>query len=265
MNAAPLTSQPCADSELLTFPALARLPGFAHAVSTRPWNLAPHRGPDAHRARERRRQICDHLGLDFDRLTAPDQVHSHHVIRVRPADVGRGRDGRDSALRFVDGLVCDLPGVPLLQLSADCPLILVVDPRRRAFGTAHASWRGTVGRIAEQLVAQMVREFDSRPAELWAGLCPCAGADRYEVGEEILRVAEPLLPDAAQYFPRRGDRYSFDLKRANYDQLLRAGLPAGQISIAAECTLSDPRFFSHRRDGDATGRFGLIAAWREDA
>src|SRR5207244_1899106 len=120
----PLKAEPFRDTSLLHFPDLDQIEGLAHAITTRPWNMAPHRGPDADRALERRRLICEHLGFSFERLTAPDQIHSGHVLRVIETDVGAGRLGRDSAVRFVDGLMTNLPGLPLLQLSADCLLIL---------------------------------------------------------------------------------------------------------------------------------------------
>jgi len=250
------------NTQLLKFGSLANQHGLVHALTTKPWNMAPHRGPDAAHAVDRRRKLCHHLGLDFEKLTAPDQIHSHHVLRVEPQDVGRGRLGRDSAIPFVDGLICDIPGVPLLQLSADCPLILVFDPRRPAIGTAHASWRGTVARIAENLVAAMRREFHSNPADLLAAIAPCAGPARYEIGEDVRRIAKSLLPDADRFFPQSADtaRRCFDLRAANVDQLQRAGLNPVHIEVADPCTITDARFYSHRREGHAAGRFALIAA-----
>lgn len=251
-----------ADTHLLEFPAMKAQPRLIHAITTKPWNMAPHRGPDAAHAIERRKQICSHLGLDFEKLTAPDQIHSHHVLRVTPSDTGRGRLGRDTAIPFVDGLICNIPGVPLLQLSADCPLILVYDPCRPAIGTAHASWRGTVARIAENLVSSMQREFGSNPAELLAAIAPCAGPTRYEIGEDVRRIADTLLPDADRFFPPSpgSAKRCFDLRAANVDQLQRAGLHPSHIEVADACTISDDRFYSHRREGHAAGRFALIAA-----
>lgn len=251
------------DTQLLRFASLADAPGLVHVVTTQPWNMAPHRGPQRELAVERRRRLCAHLGIDFERMTAADQIHSHHVVRVEARDVGAGRFGRDSAVRFVDGLVCDMPAVPLLQLSADCPLLLVFDPQRRALGTAHASWRGTVARIAEELVRAMQREFGCRPEGLRAAVCPCAGPQRYEVGEDVRRIARGLLHDADRFFPSVEGRLYFDMRAANCDQLIRSGIPTEQIDVASECTLTDPRFYSHRREGEQTGRFGLLVALRD--
>lgn len=256
-----LASVPLEDTCLFHFPTLAAIDGFAHAITSRPWNMATHCGPDAELAVDRRRRVCRQIGLPFEGLTAADQVHSPHVVRVGPPDVGAGREGRHTALRFVDGMVCDLPGVALMQFSADCPMVLLVEPRRRIVGTAHASWRGTVAGITGELVRQLRREFDVDPAALVGGICPCVGRSEYEVGEEVRRVAIARLADGERFFLRRGDTWRFDLRAANVDQLVRAGVDAARISVASNCTLSDARFFSHRRDGAETGRFALIAGF----
>jgi len=257
-----LSSHPLDDTALLTFPHLGQVDRFVHAFTTRPWNMSPHRGPDANLAVQRRRRLCDHLGLPFENLTAPDQIHSPHVLRVMPSDVGAGKEGRDTAIQFVDGLVCDLPDVPVMQFSADCPLILAVDPRRRVFGMAHASWRGTVAHIAMELVEQLTANFKVRPNDLLVGIGPCAGPDEYEVGDDVRRIAMGRLPGASRFFPAKGDKWCFSLRAANVAQLIDAGIRLENIVIASASTIADPRFFSHRRDGAETGRFALIAGFK---
>lgn len=258
----PLLSEKFEDIELLRFPALSRFDGLSHAITTQPWNLAPHREVDRERSIERRRRLCHQLGMPFDRLTAPDQIHSHHVLRVLPSDVGSGRMGRETAVPFVDGLATDMPLTPLLQLSGDCALVLVYDPIRHAVGSAHASWRGTVAGIATVLVSVMAREFGCRAADLWAGISPCAGCERYEVGERVARIVRTMLPHADALLPSIDGVSHFDLKGANRAQLVQAGVPSEQVECAMDCTIGDKRFYSHRRDGSATGRFGLIAGLR---
>lgn len=259
----PLLVEVFEDTQLLRFPGFDAIPGFIHAITTRPWNMAPHRGPDADRAVERRRRICEHLGFDFEKLTAADQIHSGHVVRIGPGDVGAGRFGRDSAVKFVDGLVSNLPGVPLLQLSADCLLILAVDPVNRAVGTAHASWRGTVAQIGTNLIRAMRVAFGSNPGEIQVGLVPCASPPRYEVGEDVCRIAREMLFDAEGILPLAPTgRRCFDLKSANIQAMVDMGVPPNRIVSAAECTMADERFYSHRRDGEATGRFALFAGFR---
>ncbi|MFQ5430623.1 MAG: polyphenol oxidase family protein [Phycisphaerae bacterium] len=258
-----LTAVPFEDTCLFQFPTFAAIDDFAHAVTSRPWNMATHCGPDVEKTIDRRRRVCRFLGLPFDHLTAPEQVHSPHVLRVRPADVGAGREGRETALRFIDGLVCDLPDVPVMQFSADCPIVLLVEPRRRVFGTAHASWRGTVAEITTELVRRLRQAFDVDPARLIAGICPCAGPSAYVVGDEVRRIALARLPEADRFFhPDAGGVWRFDLRAANVDQLIRAGVAPANISVASICTMSDERFYSYRREGAEAGRFALVAGFR---
>ncbi len=256
-----LSETPFEDTTLFRFPAFEAVDGFAHVITSRPWNMATHCGPDVDQTVSRRQRICQTLNLPFEKLTAADQIHSPHVIRVLPSDAGAGREGRHTALRFIDGMICDLSGAALMQFSADCPILLLVDPNRHILGTAHASWRGTVAGIATELIHQMRREFDVNPAELIAGICPCAGPSEYEVGEAVRRVALARLPNADRFFPQVGGTLRFDLRVANVDQLRRAGIDPSHISVASISTMSDERFYSHRRDGPDTGRFALIAGW----
>ena len=175
-------------------------------------------------------------------------------------DAGRGREGRHNAVPFVDGLITDRLGVGLLSMSADCPTMLIYDPVRRAVGLAHASWRGTLGGIAANLVAQMQRSFGCRPTDLMAGIGPSAGPCCYEVKNDVRRVAATRLEHVDQLIPSRGGRFFLDLWATLESQLLRAGVPQANIEQAHLCTMCDERFYSHRRDGPGTGRFGLLCA-----
>ncbi len=262
VTVAALAEEPLEDTWLLTFPTLSRIAGFVHAVTTLPWNMAPHQGPRADLAVARRRRVCEHLGLPFEQLTAGEQIHSGHVLRVLRSDAGAGRDGRDSAIRFIDGMVCDLSGVPLIMFSADCPLVLAVDPVRRVFGMAHASWRGTVAGVSTELVRQLRQEFGVRPEDLHAGVGPCAGPASYEVGPEVFRIFAARLKGAERFFKPLGERLLLDLRAANIAQLMDAGVQPDHLAVADHCTIADLRFFSHRREGAATGRFAIIAGFR---
>ena len=146
-----------------------------------------------------------------------------------------------------------------MLLSADCPLILVFDPVHPAIGVAHASWRGTIGRIARRLVERMVIEFHSDPARLLAGIGPSAGPDRYVVGEEVRRLAAAAGEEYERHFRTTCRGVTFDLWSANRDLLIAGGVHPDRIEVAGLCTIQDTRFFSYRREGPGTGRFALVA------
>lgn len=247
---------------LLTFERLSREAGLAHGVTTRPQNYAPHRGEGREQAIEHRKEVCRILGASYDRLTSPSQVHGADVLAVDDLDIGCGRDGRGSAVGNVDGLITDRSDVPLILMSADCPLICAYHPGRHAIGAVHASWKGTVGRAAEHLVHRMQAEFGCKPAELLTAICPSAGPCCYEVGRELLRIARTRLDNADDCFVHRDGRMYFDMWRANREQLVEAGVPEANIETAGICSICDQRFWSHRRDGENAGRTALFIALR---
>ncbi len=243
---------------ILQFESLVGQPGLVHAVTIGERNYAPHRGIGCEQAMDWRRQLCAGLGLDWTQLTSPSQVHGGDSLVVEPSDIGRGHDGRGSAIPHVDGLLCNIPGVPLILMSADCPLVCAYDPIRRAIGAVHASWKGTVAGAAGQMVRLMQRHFGSRPEDLLAAIAPSAGPCCYEVGQDVLRVARTRLDDADACFVEREGRLFFDLWTANTRQLTASGVPADRIGVAGLCTICDRRFWSHRRDGEPAGRFALL-------
>lgn len=248
------------DLRLVHFERMSREAGLVHAITTKPQNYAPHRGTGREDAIRWRKRVCEILAVPFEQLTSPEQVHGAEVLALEGQDVGCGRDGRQSAVRFVDGLLTDRPGVPLILLSADCPLVCVYDPDRRAVGAVHASWQGTVARAAENLVHQMSRSFGCEPGRLIVGITPSAGPCCYEVGEQVRRIARSRLDDLDACFLVKDGRIMFDLWAANVQQLTAAGVPRDRIEVMGACTICDQRFWSHRRDGADAGRTALFVA-----
>jgi YfiH family protein len=224
------------------FAALDRLPGVRHAVTTR-------RGLDVREAAADRpaaaRQVARAVGLDAAALC--EQVHGADVLRVA-AGGGGGQ---------ADALVTDRLGLGLAGFSADCPLILVADTEGPAVGIAHASWRGTVQRIARRLVEALAGDFGAEPSNLVACISPSAGPCCYEVGADVVAAAaDGLGDDSERFFPRRAGRRCFDLWSANRQELLAAGLRAENVHVAGVCTICRNELFpSYRAEGAAAGRF----------
>jgi len=245
----------------LTFPIFERFDRLIHAITTTrfdgddPFNLADHVGPAADRAIERRRLLCRKLGLDFSKLTVAEQVHRGRVACVDAANVGRGAEGRSDTIAGCDGLVTAEVYTPLLTLSADCPLVLIYDPRRHAIANVHASWRALADRILTNAVGLMSERFGCQSADLVAAVGPSAGPCCYQVGDDLVQQLPDDLRPFASSEPRR-----FDLWNACRRQLTGAGLSDANIQTIDLCTICDERFFSYRRQGSDTGRFALLAA-----
>lgn len=234
------------------FPRLGALPGLAHAFSTRPDDVSPR--DDERRAERaaRRARMATDLGLDPARVCYCVQVHGTRIAVVADASTHGPFAG-------CDALVTDRPGAALMTFSADCPLILAYDPRRRALGAAHASWRGTVAGQARRLIEALTMHFGCDPAHVRAGVGPSAGPGCYEVREDVFAAAAGLA-GRERFFPRRDGKMYFDLWEANRVQLVDAGLRPENVELARVCTMTATDvFYSYRREGPGCGHFGLMA------
>ena len=164
-------------------------------------------------------------------------------------------------------MVTSRPGLALLGKSGDCPIVLIADRHRRAVGFAHASWRATVAGIVTSVVRRMA-DLGCEAVDLVACICPSAGPECYEVGGEVRTAAvEGIGPHAEAFFhpgPRGKDH--FDLWAANVEAMEKAGVPRESIHVAGVCTLCRNDLFpSHRREGEAAGRFAAVIGLGKDA
>ena len=203
------------------------------------------------------------------------QVHSD-IIRLFESVP----DSRNGEPLSGDGMITATPGPLLAIQTADCLPVIVVDTRRHAVGLFHAGWRGTVKRIVEKGVGEMVRCFGSRPRDLKAAIGPGIQGCCYEVGEEVRTKFESQFSYAASLFrevkesdplrekypllfltaraPGHGElppKIFLDLVEANRQQLIAAGVPKKGIEASPLCTSCHPELlFSYRAEKGKTGR-----------
>ncbi|MBX5442689.1 MAG: laccase domain-containing protein [Solirubrobacteraceae bacterium] len=161
--------------------------------------------------------------------------------QVHGAGVATDEDPAEEA----DGQVTRRADVAATVLVADCLPVAIAAPGRVA--VLHAGWRG----LAAGVLRRGVEALGDGPKA--AAIGPGIGVCCFEVGDEV-REAFAAHPAA-----RRGRH--FDLKLIARRELEAAGV--AEIADCDLCTACDPeRFFSHRRDGDETGRQAGMA-WRE--
>ncbi len=197
-------------------------------------NLTAGTGDDPQRVDENRRRACAAAGVDAERLSFNRQVHTAEVH-----EAGAQRRGGPG-----DGLWTDVPGVPMLALTADClPIAVARTCGTRALAVLHAGWRGLSGGI----VAIGVAKLGDGPKAAVVG--PAIGPCCYEVGEEVsARFDRDLTADGR-----------LDLRRAAERALRAAGVE--RVDHVDLCTCCHPKlFFSHRRDGLPRGAQGVIGA-----
>ncbi len=257
---------------VLTWPAFDPLPveamvttrhGGVSAGSYATLNLSFAVGDEAANVRENRRRAAAALGAEPADFVFAAQVHGSRAEVVSVADRGRGTLAAGDAVGPADALVTAAPGTVLAILVADCVPIILYDPAAHVLACVHAGWRGTVARTAQAALAAMC-SLGTRPPDVIAGIGPSVAAGSYQVGEEVAGAARDAFGQQAQAVLRPAatggpGQWLFDLPAANRHVLHTAGVPDGQIHVAATPTGPDPGlFFSHRAERPC-GRFALAA------
>ena len=261
----------------ISFPGLAATGCVRHGFSTREggvsrgvyrsMDLSYTRGDDKVAVDENFRRFCAGIGIDPASLVSTQQTHTTRVIRVTEKDRGNGIT-KPQAYTDVDGLVTNVPGLPLITYHADCVPLFFVDPARKAIGLAHSGWKGTAGRIGEETVKVMGREFGSRPEDMVAAVGPSICRKCYEVSEDVYAAfADRFSPeDMKAVFDRKENgKYQLDLWEANRRVLMEAGIRPENISVTGFCTHCHPDLlWSHRALGNARGSLAAFLCLTED-
>ena len=204
------------------------------------------------------------LGVELGSLVRMRQIHCADVFVAGGLHAKAFSDWPEA-----DIAVTDDPFVALTVRVADCVPILLAD-RRGPTAAVHAGWKGTAAGAVIAAVESLDSRYGTRPADVIAAVGPSIGPCCYEVGAE-LSANFRTHPDASAWFTNdakptfaltaTAGKPHLDLWRATRDQLLRAGVPSGQIYVCELCTFDNPALFhSYRRDGKNAGR--LVAAIR---
>lgn len=219
-------------------------------------NLGLHTGDEADKVKTNRRRFTAAVGVDLLAVTTAEQIHGDKVFSVRQEHAGLGSEEYSQAIKGVDALITNVPGIPLMLFFADCVPVVIADPVRRAIGISHAGWKGTVAEIAVKTVKTMAAEYGTNPSDCRAGIGPSVGQCCYEVDETVINRLK-----AFTYWPElvtpQGNRWRLNLWEANRRQLLDAGLKKENVVVSEVCTSCNTElFFSYRAENGCTGRIG---------
>ena len=136
---------------------------------------------------------------------------------------------------------------------ADCLTALIFDPACGTIAAVHAGWRGTHAHILEKTLRRLIEAGHLRAETALVALGPCLTRETLEVGEVL---AGRLDPD---FIVRRDGRFHFDMPASNRAQALSCGIPVANLrDMGGDTRLEPERYFSYRRDGQASGRLAAF-------
>lgn len=254
----------------LTYNSLSEIDFINHAFSTRlggvstdeftSMNLAFNRGDSPENVTENYKRFCKIAGFDYESLTASSQDHHTFVRAVTKENVGVGIY-KPKDIESVDALITNEPGVTLVTYYADCTPLFFVDTKQKAIGLAHAGWRGTVGRIGDNVVKKMQSLYGSDPSDIKAAIGPAISVCCYEVdkpcADNFLALDE--LDSTKFVFPKGNGKFMIDLLETNRQILVHAGVKNENITVSDVCTnCNSELLWSHRA---TKGHRGTMSAF----
>lgn len=226
------------------------------------FNINHYCGDNEEDIAKNRSLLCELLGIQETRLLMPHQVHLTEVVAIDNAFLGLSAEEQKARLEGVDALMTSLPGVCIGVSTADCIPVLLYDRAKHVSCAIHAGWRGTVKRIVEKAVGELVVAYGSRPEDILTQIGPGIHLESFEVGDEVYDAFEKegfQMETISQKYPANDgsaqEKWHIDLPECNRLQLLASGIPESQISVSAIDTFQQhDTFFSARRLGINSGR-----------
>ena len=270
-----ITVHECGGVVYLTFPILEQLPGIVHGFSTRlggvsqgdvgTMNLSFSRESSRQNVEENYRRLAKAIGYEPERLVCSRQTHTTNVRVVTEEDCGIGFC-RSGDYDNIDGLVTNVPGIPLMTFYADCVPLLLADPVHRAIGCAHSGWRGTAANMGKAALEVMKREYGTEAKDVITAIGPSICQDCYEVSEDVIDqfrevYHRKIWPDL--FYEKQTGKFQLNLWEACRQNFLMAGVLPEHISLPDLCTCCNPKFlFSHRASRGNRGNLVAVVMLR---
>ncbi|CAN5146161.1 peptidoglycan editing factor PgeF [soil metagenome] len=188
--------------------------------------------------------------MEVDRLVRMTQVHGRDV------HVATGEDDMLASVPVADALVTETPGLGLLVRVADCAPVVVADTERGIVAVVHVGRKGLVAEVARQAVGRL-HALGATDLAAWIGPRACGRC--YELPQDMADEVAADIP-AARSTTSWGTP-AIDIGAGLRSQL--ADLDVTVHDIGSDlCTIEDEQFFSYRRQGQDSGRFGAVVVVR---
>lgn len=249
------------------FKNLLKRQDIIHFVSTRNDGVSPppykslnlsFRSNDSYENVLRNRStLLKSLKIPIENVTLGKQTHSGNVSIVNDVNKGFGADCYDSAIPNSDALVTNVQDICLMVLLADCVPILFFDPCKKVVAIAHAGRVGVENKIAVNTAMVLINHFHCSPENVLVGIGPAISKEHYNISQDATLKLKNVLPPQSKSLHCYQGVTKADLALANKEQLIGVGIQENNIEMSNLCTYSlSADFFSERRDGKPTGRFG---------
>ncbi len=215
-------------------------------------NLAYHVGDNRLDIYQNRVRLLQALSLDKRLyINACNQIHGTDILIIEGNE-------RSFSSKNADGIVTNKKNTPIMVMGADCNLIIITDIKKKAIGSIHAGWKGTLNKILVNALEIFKAKYGSKEKDILVYFGPSIRGCCYLVNELFLKKFISKFGDGDYYIISENNEIFLDLTKVNIIQALKLGIAQENIIDSGKCTYCDEDFFSYRRN-KKTGRQAAIA------
>ena len=190
--------------------------------------------------------FLENLDINQTAVAFPGQIHSATVKIISKA----------GEIPKTDSLITLEKDLFLGILTADCFPVFIYNPRLQLVAAIHAGWRGVLQNIITKTLDLIMKQPAAHASDIYAAIGPGLQKECFEVRSDVYNYFPDEYLDS---HPDSSKRY-LDMSAYIMHQLESMNIPNEQIFNSRNCTKCNYRdYFSHRRDGEKTGRMlGII-------
>ena len=190
----------------------------------------------------------ERFGLNSNNIATTRLIYGTNEVRTVKC-AGEVMLFNEAAAPHADAIVTDNPRITLFMYAADCAIIYLADPKKRAIGLAHCSWRTAIKGVIGNAIWTMTKNYGTNPKDLIAIIAPCLGPEHFEVGENVAERFEMMgLGEMILRSPKKKPR--LDFYSINEELLKRSGVSGENIyATRGLCTYADEELFHSFRRG----------------
>lgn len=245
--------------EYIQFKKLLEYPEITHCYTMKSNNQLNFQIRDRDFFNQSCNKIYKCLELKNPLVVRPYQTHTDNVKVVRKIE----------KLEDTDGIITNKKEIALITTSADCISLLLYDPVKKAIGSIHSGWKGTLKGIIVKAIEKMKNEYKSNPEDIICCICPSIRQCCFEVDEDVKNLFYNKYKDLKNIdeIIKLGDKkedkqkYYIDTVKINIELLKNIGLKEENIIDSNICTMCHSKeFHSYRADGKDFGVNGAIIA-----
>ena len=245
--------------EYIQFKKLLEYPEITHCYTMKSNNQLNFQIRDRDFFNQSCNKIYKCLELKNPLVVRPYQTHTDNVKVVRKIE----------KLEDTDGIITNKKEIALITTSADCISLLLYDPVKKAIGSIHSGWKGTLKGIIVKAIEKMKNEYKSNPEDIICCICPSIRQCCFEVDEDVKNLFYNKYKDLKNIdeIIKLGDKkedkqkYYIDTVKINIELLKNIGLKEKNIIDSNICTMCHSKeFHSYRADGKSFGVNGAIIA-----